>query len=95
MKKFNEILVTILAFIVIAIVLGSIIWGIREVYCSFVGMDKEIIAAIIVAATTAFLSILSILIAKYYESRAQIRNQHIEKKGIWYCEYSSLFISNI
>jgi hypothetical protein len=43
-------------------------------------LDSDIAVAIIAAAATAFVSVLSIVLAKAYEARALVRKEHREKK---------------
>jgi hypothetical protein len=53
---------------------------VRESVRVFTSLDSDIAVAIIAAAATVFVSVLSIVIGKVYEARSLVQKEHREKK---------------
>jgi hypothetical protein len=77
LKKFLPIVASLLF-------LGSIVWGLItgvDWYISLLkSLDKQVAAAIIAASTTVLVSVLSIILAKYFENKRLIEKDIREKK---------------
>ena len=62
-----------------ALVYGAFI-AVRAAVRVLASLDSDIAVAIIAAAATAFVSVLSIVLGKAYEARALVQREHREKK---------------
>jgi hypothetical protein len=79
-NKFKKILPFILAFVFVGMLgWGAFILG-KSSLAWFGGLQKEVAAAILAALTAVAISILSLVLSKYYERRAEVRKEHREKK---------------
>ena len=77
--KFRQTLLVIVSFVLLALfahIAFVAIPGIR----AFTSLDSDVAAAIIAASATIFVSVLSIILGKIYETRAYIQKEHREKK---------------
>lgn len=70
--------------IVALLVLAAFVYGafvaVRAVFNVVTSLDSEIAVAIIAAAATGFVSVISIVLSKLYESRTLLQREHREKK---------------
>jgi len=73
-----------LAGVVGVVLLGALGYGlfvaVRAALKVLASLDSDIAVAIIAAAATAFVSVLSIVLGKAFESRAILRREHRERK---------------
>lgn len=78
--KARQIFPAIAALAVLAAILYGALVAVRAAARVLASLDSDIAVAIIAAAATAFVSVLSIVLGKAYEARALIRREHREKK---------------
>ena len=78
--KINQILSVLLGLILFAAILYGAFIFIRAAMRILTSLDSDIAVAIIAAAATVFVSVLSIVLGKAYESRTLIQKEHREKK---------------
>jgi hypothetical protein len=81
------------------IMLGLLGWGLWEVinwYLSIIkSLDKQVAAAIIAASTTVLVSVLSLILAKYFENKRLIEKDIRDKKIIVYEKLMAYFFQII
>lgn len=70
----------VFGFVLLALFAYGAFVAIRAIASILVSLDSDIAVAIVAAAATVFVSVLSIVLGKVYESRAQIEKEHREKK---------------
>jgi len=78
--KINQILVVLLGFILLAAICYGVFIFMRAAMRILTSLNSDIAVAIIAAAATVFVSVLSIVLGKAYESRIIIQKEHREKK---------------
>ncbi len=71
---------TTLSVILVLALTAGVGWIALVVVAWFGSLQKEVAAAILAALTAVTISILSLVLSKHYERRADIRKEHREKK---------------
>lgn len=79
-SKIRQRLSAILALALLAALGYGVFVAVRAAVDVLASLDSDIAVAIIAAAATALVSVLSIVLGKAYESRALVRREHREKK---------------
>jgi hypothetical protein len=69
-----------LGIIIIAFTLVSIVYLSIKIGYFILGLQKEILAAIIAGSSTIIVSVVSITIGKYYERKLIIEEDYVRKK---------------
>jgi hypothetical protein len=70
----------LVGLVLVAAVLLGVFVAIRGAFRIFASLNSDIAVAIIAAAATVFVSVLSIVLGKVYEARERIQKEHREKK---------------
>jgi hypothetical protein len=78
--KARQWLSAILSLLLLAALAFGVFVAVRAAVRVLESLDSDIAVAIIAAAATVFVSVLSIVLGKAYESRALDRREHREKK---------------
>ena len=79
-SKLKKALSFILVLAILA-ALGYVSWMVGKwFFIWFGGLKKEVVAGIIAGLTAVTVSIVSLVLSKYYERKAVVRNEHREKK---------------
>jgi hypothetical protein len=85
----------ILSLVVLAIV-GWVAWKIINFYIDVLKtLDKQVAAAIVAASTTIIVSVVSLILAKYYENKRLIEKDIRDKKIIVYEKLIKFFFQFI
>ena len=74
------LLPTILGWVLILALIGGVIYVLVRLVPVFLKLQPEVVAALIVTSGTVLVSVLSVLIAKRFERKAEIRREHITRK---------------
>src|SRR5688572_31707139 len=89
----------IFSFLLGLITLALFGWGLWEAinwYLSIIkSLDKQVAAAIIAASTTVLVSVLSLILAKYFENKRLIEKDIRDKKIVVYEKLMSYFFQII
>jgi hypothetical protein len=78
--KDQNVLTLIVGLLIVAILACGLFATVRVAMRGLASLDSDISVATIAAAATVFVSVLSIILGKVYESRALIQREHREKK---------------
>jgi hypothetical protein len=78
--KARQTLSAILVFVLLAAFAYGAFVAVRAAVQVLASLKSDIAVAIIAAAATAFVSVLSIVLGKAYEARALVRREHRERK---------------
>jgi hypothetical protein len=79
-NKTSNTLPTIGAFAVVIAAIAAIYALCSQVLSAFAGLDAKFGAALVAAAGTVIVSVVSVVVSRYLEARAAIRKEHREKK---------------
>jgi hypothetical protein len=78
--RFRQGLAGLVGFVLLGAFSYGLFVAVRAAVEVLASLDSDIAVAIIAAAATAFVSVLSIVLGKAYESRAVVRREHRERK---------------
>jgi len=78
--RIRQFLSVTLGFVLLAAAAYGLYVIVRESVRVFTSLDSDIAVAIIAAAATVFVSVLSIVLGKVYEARSLVQKEHREKK---------------
>ena len=87
MTKIKKIFQFLLGLALIAGIFFVIWFLLSSIWKAFSGLDDTVIAAIVAATTTFLVSLISILLGKYYERKLIIEKEMREKKIPVYSEF--------
>ena len=79
-SKINRMLSVTLGFIMVIVFSWGIFILAKVLLGWFSGLQKEVAAAILAALTAVAVSIISLVLSKYYERKAEVRKEHRENK---------------
>ncbi|WP_430109287.1 hypothetical protein [Paenibacillus sp. B1-33] len=77
----------VIALFIILLSFGILWYLISLLFSVFKGLQKEVAAALIAASATIVVSVLSVVVAKYYEKKRAIEQEHRNKKIPMYEEF--------
>ena len=78
--RFRQLLAGLLGLVLLGAIGYGLFVAVRAAVKVLASLDSDIAVAIIAAAATAFVSVLSIVLGKAFESRSVLRREHRERK---------------
>lgn len=76
----SRLVPTILGWMLVLAVISGVVYMLVRLVPVFLKLQPEVVAALIVTSGTVLVSVLSVLIAKRFERKAEVRREHITRK---------------